>query len=229
MPTTNKKLIQLQMDPFDAQVDLQTSALVFIDFQRDFMEENGFASKLGNDVSKAQKAIQPAKSVLEAARSHGLFIIHTREGHRSDMADLHPHKKQRIGTKEPVIGSDGPLGKILIRGEAGHDIISELYPLKGEPVIDKPGKGSFYGTDLEVILKAQGIETLIFCGVTTEVCVHTTIREANDRGFHCIAISDACGSYFEDFHETALRMIAAQHGIFGSVTDSTKFLAALES
>jgi len=157
-----------------------------------------------------------------------MLIIHTREGHRTDMTDVHEHKKQRKGAKQ-VIGTEGPFGRILIRGEPGHDIIPALYPKKGEPVIDKPGKGSFYGTDLEVILAAKGIDTLICCGVTTEVCVHTTVREANDRGFHCIVISDACGSFFDEFHETALKMIVAQGGIFGSVTDSTKLAKALST
>lgn len=189
----------------------------------------GFGEGLGNDVSKLQKAIQPCKNVLEAARAAKLLIIHTREGHRPDMLDLHPHKKLRLGHEKQVIGSQGPYGKILIRGEKGHDTIEELYPVKGEPVIDKPGKGSFYGTDLEVILKAQGVQTLFVMGVTTEVCVHTTVREANDRGFHCIVVSDACASFMEDFHETALRMITAQGGIFGSVTDSSSLVKTFNS
>ena len=187
----------------------------------------GFGEGLGNDVLKLHKAIQPCKNVLTAAREAKLLVLHTREGHRADLADLLPHKRQRLGHDKQVIGSQGPNGKILVRGEKGHDIIPELYPEKGEPVIDKPGKGSFYGTDLELILKAQEIETLVVMGVTTEVCVHTTVREANDRGFHCIVISDACASFFEDFHDTALRMITAQSGIFGSVTDSASIIQAI--
>lgn len=163
------------------------------------------------------------------ARALGVLVIHTREGHRPDMLDLHQHKKLRPGVTKPVIGTDGPTGKILIRGEPGHDTIPELYPLPGEPVIDKPGKGSFYATDLGLILKAQQIENLFVCGVTTEVCVHTTVREANDRGFHCIVVSDCCASFFDDFHETALRMIVAQHGIFGSLIDSHKLVAAMSA
>ena len=199
-----------------------------LDFQRDFLEPGGFGEQLGNDVSKLQAAVDPCKVVLEAARAAGVLILHTREGHRPDMTDVHQHKKQRKGAKQ-IIGTKGPFGRILIRGEPGHDIIPTLYPKKGEPVIDKPGKGSFYGTDLEVILAARGVETLICCGVTTEVCVHTTVREANDRGFHCIVVSDACASFFDDFHETALKMVVAQGGIFGSVTDSSKLAKALSS
>jgi nicotinamidase-related amidase len=196
--------------------------------QRDFLEPGGFGELLGNDISKLTRAIEPCKKVLAAARSAGMLVIHTREGHRAHLVDVHPHKKQRMGCKQ-VIGTQGPRGKILIRGEVGHEIIPELSPLDGEPVVDKPGKGAFYATDLEVILAAQGIQQLFVCGVTTEVCVHTTVREANDRGFHCIAVSDACASFFDDFHETALRMISAQGGIFGSVTDSTTVVAALTS
>lgn len=189
----------------------------------------GFGEGLGNDVKKLHTAIEPCRKVLEAAREAKLKIIHTREGHRPDLLDLHPHKRLRLGCTKQVIGSLGPNGRVLVRGEKGHDIIPELYPVAGEPVVDKPGKGSFYGTDLEVILKAQNISTLIVMGVTTEVCVHTTVREANDRGFHCIVISDACASFFDDFHETSLRMITAQHGIFGSVTDSSSMVKALNT
>jgi len=191
------------------------------------LEPNGFGHSLGNDVSKLQKAIAPCKKVLEGARDAGILVIHTREGHRPDLTDLHPHKAVR-GNKKQVIGAPGPKGRVLIRGEPGHDIVSALYPNEGEPIVDKPGKGSFYGTDLEVILAAQGIRTLLVCGVTTEVCVHTTVREANDRGYHCIVVKDACASFFEDFHDAALRMIVAQGGIFGSVTDSDKLTAALQ-
>jgi nicotinamidase-related amidase len=141
------------------------------------------------------------------------------------MTDVYRHKNV-----SKIIGSESCMGRILIRGEPGHDIIQELYPLPGkEPVVDKPGKGSFYGTDMELMLRARGVTTLVVCGVTTEVCVHSTVREANDRGFHCIVVGDACGSYFDEFHRVALEMIAAQNGIFGSVTDSAKVLAALSS
>lgn len=196
-------------------------------FQIDFLEPGGFASSLGNDVGKVAQAIGPCRAVLEAARKAGILILHTREGHRPSMADAHAHKIQRLGC-ERVIGTPGPRGRILIRGEPGHDIIPELYPIDGEPIIDKPGKGSFYATDLEAILNAQSIKTLLVCGVTTEVCVHTTIREANDRGFHCIAIGDACGSFIDEFRQVALDMIIAQGGIFGSLCTSADLVTALE-
>lgn len=184
----------------------------------------GFGEALGNNVIKLHTAIQPCKNVLTAAREAGLLVMHTREGHRAELVDLTSLKKQ-----SGVIGSEGPNGRILVRGEKGHDIIPELYPEKGETVIDKPGKGAFYATDLDLILRAQNIETLVVMGVTTEVCVHTTVREANDRGYHCIVISDACASFFDDFHETALRMITAQGGIFGSATDSTSIIKAFKT
>lgn len=197
--------------------------------QIDFLEANGFGDMLGNDVSQLQRAVKPCGVVLEAARKLGLLVIHTREGHRPDTRDLHPHKRQRLGAAQPVIGTPGPKGRILIRGEKGHDIIPELYPVAGEPIVDKPGKGSFYGTDLEVILKANRIETLLVCGVTTEVCVHTTVREANDRGFHCVVVGDACASYSPNFHKVALEMISAQGGIFGSTTTSSKLVDAIDN
>ncbi len=167
---------------------------------------------------------------MEAARAADILVIHTREGHRTDLSDLHPAKRQRPGapSERAVIGCDGPRGKVLVRGEPGHDIVHELYPIAGEPIIDKPGKGSFYATDLECILRARGITTLLVCGVTTEVCVHTTIREANDRGFFCVMLEDCCASYREEFHKVAVQMISAQGGIFGSVTDSSAVVQALQ-
>mmetsp|Transcript_23469 Transcript_23469/g.32915 ORF Transcript_23469/g.32915 Transcript_23469/m.32915 type:complete len:237 (+) Transcript_23469:148-858(+) len=225
--------VELKMEPVTHSIDLSETALVMIDMQRDFLEPGGFGEMLGNDVSKLQRAVKPCEDLLEAARKAGIFIIHTREGHRPDMADVHLHKnikKNADGTwKPPTIGEMGPMGRILIRGEVGHDIIPSLYPRVGEPIIDKPGKGSFYGTDLDVILKAQKIHNLLLCGVTTEVCVHTTAREANDRGYHCIVVGDACASFFDEFHRVALAMISAQGGIFGSVTDSQSVVTALNS
>jgi nicotinamidase-related amidase len=155
-----------------------------------------------------------------------VLIIHTREGHRPDLADCPPAKWER-GPDGKRIGDGGPMGRILVRGEAGHDIVAELAPLAGEPVVDKPGKGAFFATDLETILRGKGIRFLFVAGVTTEVCVHTTVREANDRGFRCIVLGDCCGSYFPDFHEVALRMVAAQGGIFGWVSDSIRLQQAL--
>jgi nicotinamidase-related amidase len=177
-------------------------------------------------VTPLQAAVAPTRRVLDAARRLGMRIIHTREGHRPDLTDCPPTKLVR-GRGKTRIGDAGPMGRILVRGEVGHDIVPELYPKAGETVIDKPGKGAFYATDLELILRNHGIETLIVCGVTTEVCVNTTVREANDRGYRCIVPGDCCGSYFPEFHEVGLRMIKAQGGIFGWVTDSTRVLAAL--
>ena len=207
-------------------IDVSRSALVIIDMQRDFLEPGGFGAALGNDVSLLKAAVGPIRNVLNAARDTGVLVIHTREGHRPDLADAPPLKVDR-GDPKTRIGAPGPMGRILVRGEPGHDIIPELYPIAGEPVIDKPGKGAFYQTDLELMLKNRGIETLMVCGVTTEVCVNTTIREANDRGFRCIALSDGCASYFPDFHAAGLAMIKAQGGIFGWVSDSQKAIAAI--
>ena len=213
-------------DPNPIAIDLARTALVIIDMQRDFLEPGGFGESLGNNVSLLASAIGPCRTMLTAARRAGLLIIHTREGHRPDLSDA-PRAKLERGTPSRRIGDHGPMGRILIRGEPGHDIIPALYPADGEIVIDKPGKGAFYSTDLDLILGNSGIEDLIVCGVTTEVCVNTTVREANDRGYRCIVLADCCGSYFPEFHETGLRMIAAQGGVFGWVSDSGSVLAAM--
>jgi biuret amidohydrolase len=215
-------------DPEPLAVDIGRMALVIIDMQRDFLEPGGFGAALGNDISRLKTAAGPCTEVLAAARSAGILIIHTREGHRPDLTDAPPMK---VGRGDPAmrIGALGPMGRILIRGEPGHDIIPELYPAAGEPVIDKPGKGAFYQTDLELMLKNRGIETLLVCGVTTEVCVNTTVREANDRGFRCVVLSDCCASYFPEFHDMGLKMIKAQGGIFGSVSASAAAIAALSA
>ncbi|MCW9732954.1 cysteine hydrolase [Avibacterium sp. 20-15] len=220
-------LKQFQAEPFPLNFTPQTTALLMIDMQRDFVEPGGFGEALGNDVNLVRSAIQPCESVLAAARQAGLFIIHTREGHRADLSDCPPAKLTRGG--KTFIGEQGPKGRILIRGEEGHDIIPELYPIAGEPIIDKPGKGAFYQTDLHLILQNQGIKTLIVCGVTTEVCVNTTVREANDRGYECIIPEDCVGSYFPEFQEYALKMIKAQGAIFGWVSHSTAIIKALTS
>jgi biuret amidohydrolase len=220
--------VKLEAEPAALSVDLSKSALVIIDMQRDFLEPGGFGAALGNDVSMLQAAVGPCRETLSAARAIGMLIIHTREGHRPDLTDAPPHKVER-GDPATRIGAPGPMGRILVRGEPGHDIIPELYPLPNEPVIDKPGKGAFYQTDLELMLKNRGIDTLFVCGVTTEVCVNTTVREANDRGFRCIVLSDCCASYFPKFHEAGLAMIKAQGGIFGSVTGSSSLLASLRA
>jgi nicotinamidase-related amidase len=218
--------VKIEAEPYPLQIDISRSALVIIDMQRDFLEPGGFGAALGNDVSLLKAAVEPIGNVLRAAREVGMLVIHTREGHRPDLADAPPLKVDR-GDPKTRIGAPGPMGRILVRGEPGHDIIPELYPIAGEPVIDKPGKGAFYQTDLELMLKNRGIETLLVCGVTTEVCVNTTIREANDRGFRCIALSDCCASYFTKFHEMGLAMIKAQGGIFGWVSDSQNAIAAI--
>jgi nicotinamidase-related amidase len=215
-------------EPEPLAIDLAKTAVVMIDMQRDFLEPGGFGESLGNDVSLLQRAVGPCRALLEAMRARGVLIIHTREGHRPDMSDA-PRAKVERGAPSMRIGAPGPMGRILIRGERGHDLIDALAPRKGEPVIDKPGKGAFYATDLGPILHLRGIETLIVCGVTTEVCVHTTVREANDRGYKCLVPGDCCASYFPEFHEVALRMIRAQGGIFGWVTDSTRILKAVAS
>jgi nicotinamidase-related amidase len=215
----------IEAEPAPLAVDLGRTALVIIDMQRDFLEPGGFGETLGNDVTRLQAAVGPCRAVLDAARERGMLVIHTREGHRPDLSDAPPAKVER-GRPSLRIGAPGPMGRILIRGEPGHDIIPQLYPIEGEPVIDKPGKGAFYQTDLEGMLRNRSIENLLVCGVTTEVCVHTTVREANDRGYRCIVAGDCCGSYFPEFHEVGLRMIKAQGGIFGWVSDSRRILAA---
>jgi len=213
-------------EPEPVTVNLERTAIVMIDMQRDFLEPGGFGEALGNDVSLLKRAVKPCRALLDAARKKGVLVIHTREGHRPDLSDA-PRAKLERGAPSMRIGAKGPMGRILIRGEPGHDLIPELYPIDGEPVIDKPGKGAFFATDLGLILQDRKIESLIVCGVTTEVCVHTTVREANDRGYRCIVPSDCCASYFPEFHEIGLRMIKAQGGIFGWVSDSTRILAAI--
>jgi nicotinamidase-related amidase len=219
-------LATIEAEPTSPTVDLAKTALLIIDMQRDFLEPGGFGAALGNDVSRLQAAVAPCRAVLLAARRAGLLVIHTREGHRADLSDAPPLKVER-GDPALRIGAPGPMGRILIRGEPGHDIIPELYPVAGEPVIDKPGKGAFYQTDLELMLRNRTIDTLLVCGVTTEVCVNTTVREGNDRGFRCIVLSDCCGSYFPQFHEMGLAMIKAQGGIFGWVSASKPLLGVL--
>jgi nicotinamidase-related amidase len=218
--------VTIEAEPAAVSSALERTAAIIIDMQRDFLEPGGFGETLGNDVSLLRSVIMPCRALLEALRARGVFVVHTREGHRPDLSDAPPAKLQR-GAPSARIGDVGPMGRILIRGEPGHEIIAELMPHPGEPVIDKPGKGAFYATDLERVLANRGIDTLLVCGVTTEVCVHTTVREANDRGYRCLVVGDCCGSYFPEFHQAGLSMIAAQGGIFGWLTDSTRVLDAL--
>ena len=219
--------LTIEAEPGPIVVDPARTAVVMIDMQRDFLYPGGFGETLGNDVSRLTPAIGPAKALIAGARKLGMLVVHTREGHRPDLADAPPAKIER-GAPSMRIGDPGPMGRILVRGERGHDIIDELAPAPGEPVVDKPGKGAFYATDLDAILGNRGIENLIVGGVTTEVSVHTTVREANDRGYRCVVAADCCGSYFPEFHEVGLRMIKAQGGIFGWVSDSKRILTALK-
>ena len=218
--------LTIEAEPGPIVVDPARTAVVMIDMQRDFLYPGGFGETLGNDVSRLTPAIGPAKALIAGARKLGMLVVHTREGHRPDLADAPPAKIER-GAPSMRIGDPGPMGRILVRGERGHDIIDELAPAPGEPVVDKPGKGAFYATDLDAILGNRGIENLIVGGVTTEVCVHTTVREANDRGYRCVVAADCCGSYFPEFHEVGLRMIKAQGGIFGWVSDSKRILKGI--
>lgn len=221
-------MIKINAEPEAIAIELAKTAVVIIDMQRDFLEPGGFGETLGNDVSLLSAAIEPCKALLDTARQNGMLVIHTREGHLPDMSDAHKAKVER-GDPSLRIGQLGTMGRILIRGEPGQDIIPELYPQAGETVIDKPGKGAFYATELQSILQDNAIENLIVCGVTTEVCVHTTVREANDRGYRCIVPGDCCGSYIPEFHEAGLNMIKAQGGIFGWVTDSPAILTAINA
>jgi nicotinamidase-related amidase len=218
--------LHLAADPGEFTFDVATTALVIIDMQRDFCQPGGFGETLGNDVSLLRRVIPPLQAVLAAAREAGMTVIHTREGHLPDLSDCPPAKLYR-GSPSLRIGDEGPMGRILVRGEYGQGIVDELAPAPGEPVIDKPGKGAFYATAFGDELIARGITRLVVAGVTTEVCVHTTVREANDRGYECLVLSDCVGSYFPEFQRVGLAMISAQGGIFGWVAPSDSFLSAL--
>lgn len=220
--------IAIAAEPYPFAFDPDACALLIIDMQRDFLEPGGFGASLGNDVAHLRPTIAPVGRLLAAWRARGLAVIHTREGHLPDLSDLPGSKRVRARSPR-TIGDHGPMGRILVRGEPGHDIIPELRPLAGEPVIDKPGKGAFWATDLHAILAELGIRQLVVTGVTTEVCVHTTVREANDRGYDCLVPADGVASYFPEFHAAGLAMIKAQAGIFGWVSDSEAILVALGS
>ena len=206
---------------------LEHTALLVIDMQRDFCALGGYADQAGMDVSRLRAPIPAIQALLDRARGVGMLVVHTREGHRPDLSDLPEPKRRRAQATGAAIGSPGPLGRLLVRGEFGHDLIDELQPRAGEPVIDKPGKGSFCATDLDLMLRRRGIRNIVLTGITTDVCVHTTMREANDRGYECLLLEDCCGATDRGNHEAAIRMVKMQGGVFGAVARSDDLLGVL--
>jgi nicotinamidase-related amidase len=207
--------------------DAARTVLLVIDLQRDFLDPHGYAAQAGVDVTRLRATLGPVCALIAAARGAGLHIVYTREGHRPDLSDCPPAKLARSRRAGAEIGSAGPLGRLLVRGEPGHGLVDELQPRGDEPVVDKPGYSAFHQTDLDQILRGWGTETVIVCGVTTEVCVHTTLRAATDHGLHCITVGDACAASEAALQKPSLEMIAVEGGIFGAVTDSATLIARL--